>query len=215
MKASCGTSGRRRSASDRCAHASLRALLCACIGWLALGVANADDLKAGVFKPPRAAPDVSLSGSDGSAVTIKRFRGKVVALGFGYTACADVCPTTLALLAEARRQLGAAAKDFQVLYVTVDPERDTAQRLRAYMNAFDPSFIGATGSADVLAGMRAVYGISTTREGSKLDPSAYVIHHSAFVYLIDRAGDLRAIIPFGATADDVAHDVKALLAEHP
>jgi protein SCO1/2 len=156
-----------------------------------------------------------LSGSDGTTVTIKRFHGKVVALGFGYTSCADVCPTTLAFLAEARRELGGAAKDFQVLYVTVDPERDNALRLRKYMDAFDTSFIGATGTSADLADVRKAYGITMTKQMSKVDPNAYQIHHSAFVYLIDRGGNLRAIVPFGATADDMTHDVKALLAEQP
>jgi len=206
---------RRGSRSERPAGIrALPALLAALAVSFALGAAHAEDLKAGVFKPPRAAPEFSLSGSDGSNVTIRRFHGKVVALGFGYTSCADVCPTTLAFLAEARKNLGAVAKDLQVLYVTVDPERDSAQRLRKYMDAFDTSFIGATGAPDALAAVRSAYGITMTKQVSKVDASAYLIHHSSFVYLIDRAGNLRAIIPFGATAADMVHDVKVLLAEY-
>ena len=107
---------------------------------------GAAQLKAGVFDPPRAAPDFSLKGSDGSELKLSRYRGKVVALGFGFTNCEFVCPTTLATLAKARKKLGAAAGDLQVVYVTVDPARDTPQRMREYLAAFDASFIGATGT---------------------------------------------------------------------
>jgi protein SCO1/2 len=215
MKASCETSRLHRSRSERLARAGTRTLLAVVAVVLAVGAADAQDLRAGVFKPARAAPEFALNGSDGATVTIKRFHGKVIALGFGYTSCADVCPTTLAFLVEARKELGTAAKDFQVLYVTVDPERDNVPRLRKYMDAFDTSFIGATGTPADLDDVRKAYGITMTKQVSKVDPNAYQIHHSAFVYLIDRDGSLRAIIPFGATATDMAHDVKVLLAEHP
>ena len=198
--------GRRGPATRR-----FLALLPLLVLAFAVGSTNGQELKSGVFKPARPAPDFALRGSDGSEVGIGRFRGKVVALGFGYTSCADVCPTTLAYLAEARKKLGNAGKDFQVLYVTVDPERDSAQRLRKYMDAFDPSFIGATGTAAQLAEVRKAYGITMTREPSTVNPAEYSIHHSAFVYLIDRAGNLRAMMPFGVSADDIASDVKSLL----
>src|SRR5262250_1912177 len=105
-------------------------------------------LKAGMFDPPRLAPEFSLSGSDGSEVTLARYRGKVVLLAFGFTHCAAVCPTTLAALAQTRSQLGETANSVQVIYVTVDPARDSAARLREYLAAFDPSFMGATGAPD-------------------------------------------------------------------
>src|SRR5262245_32365828 len=90
----------------------------------ACAASNAE-LKAGAFKPARQAPEISLRGSNDAEVKLSRYRGKVVALGFGYTTCPDVCPTTLLTLAQAREKLGAAGKDFQVVYVTVDPERDS------------------------------------------------------------------------------------------
>jgi protein SCO1/2 len=177
----------------------------------------AESLKAGTFNPPRAAPEITLAGSDGTEFKLSRHRGKVVALGFGYTSCPDVCPTTLAELAQVRKKLGAAAKDFQVVYVTVDPERDTAERLRQYLGAFDASFIGATGTEPQLAEVRKAYGISATRQpvkGSTTAGSAtaYTVHHSSFVYFVDREGRLRALVPFGGRSiDDMAHDVRALL----
>ena len=165
------------------------------------------ELRAGTFSPPRDAPEFVLRGSQGSTLRMSDHRGKVVALGFGYTSCPDVCPTTLADLAKARRKLGSPA-DFQVIYVTVDPERDSAAVLRDYLGAFDASFLGATGTPAELAQVRKAYGITTSRVASAL---TYYVHHSSFVYLVDRAGKLRAMMPFGVSVDDIAHDVKALL----
>jgi protein SCO1/2 len=118
-----------------------------------------------------------------------------------------VCPTTLADLAKARTKLG-APRDFQVIYVTVDPERDSAAVLGKYLGAFDQSFLGATGTPAELARVRNDYGVTTSRVASAL---TYYVHHSSFVYLIDRAGKLRAMMPFGVSIDDIAHDVKVLL----
>ena len=173
---------------------------------------NKNDLKTGAFNPPRAAPDFSLTGSNGIDIKLSRFRGKVVALGFGYTSCPEICPTTMAFLAEARKELGAAANDFQVLYVTVDPERDTPDKLRKFVTAFDPSFVGATGTAAQLAAVRNAYGVQVKRLAPMSDGN-YLIHHSSFVYLIDRSGDIRAMMPYGVSTDDIVHDVKVLLAK--
>ena len=170
------------------------------------------ELKTGAFDPPRPAPDFSLQGSNGVALNLSRYRGKVVALGFGYTSCPDVCPTTLLLLAQAREKLGASRKEFQVVYVTVDPERDDVERLRKYVGAFDPTFLGATGTPQQLAEVRKAYGIQASRQPVAGSAAGYLIHHSAFVYLIDRGGKLRAMMPYGVSADDIAHDVRALLA---
>ena len=183
---------------------------------VAVGAVESSGLKYGVFNPPRAAPDFSLRGSDGAVLKLSRYRGKVVALGFGYTFCPDVCPTTLVELAEVRRKLGAARNEFQVVYVTVDPERDSAERLRTYLSAFDPSFIGATGTPEQLAEVRKAYGIAIAKKTVEGNPSAYLVHHSSFVYFIDREGRLRAMLPFGGrTVDDIAHDIRALLKSEP
>ena len=164
-------------------------------------------LRSGTFNPARVAPDFVLQGSHGAPLRMSDYRGKVVALGFGYTSCPDVCPTTLADLAKARKVLG-ARPDFQVVYVTVDPERDSPAALRKYLGSFDASFVGATGSAAELAEVRKAYGITTSRVASAF---TYFVHHSSYVYLIDRDGKLRAMMPYGTSVDDMAHDVKALL----
>ncbi|HEY8850711.1 MAG TPA: SCO family protein, partial [Gemmatimonadaceae bacterium] len=174
---------------------------------VAVGAAEGPaELRSGVFDPPRMAPDFSLRGSDGSQVELNRYRGKVVALGFGYTNCPSVCPVTLGYLAEARKKLGARGKDLQVVYVTVDPERDNPEHLRKFLASFDPTFVGATGTREQLADVRKAYGITLsdkifTDAGSK-SKATYFLDHSSFVYLIDRGGKLRAMMPFGVTADD-------------
>jgi len=169
------------------------------------------ELVTGAFDPARPAPDFTLRGSNGAELKLSRYQGKVVALGFGYTSCPDVCPTTLYYLAQARKKLGAAGKDFQVVYVTVDPGRDDAQQLRKFLASFDPTFLGATGDPDKLADVQKAYGITVSRQPVIKGTSNYFVHHSAFVYLIDRAGNLRAMMPYGVSADDMAHDVKVLL----
>jgi protein SCO1/2 len=167
-------------------------------------------LRAGAFSPARPAPDFSLRGSDGAELELGRYRGKVVVLAFGFTSCSSVCPATLATLAEARKELGAEGDDLQVVYVTVDPERDDAERMHDYLAKFDPAFVGGTGSAEELEAVRKEYGIHASRMDAG---SSYTLAHSSYTYLIDRAGKLRALMPYGRTPDDYAHDLGILLKE--
>jgi protein SCO1 len=172
--------------------------------------ADAPALKAGVFSPARQAPEFSLQGSDGRELKLSRYRGKVVILGFGFTSCPDVCPTTLGTLAQARRNLGATAADVQIIYVTVDPERDDAERMKKYLAGFDKSFVGGTGTAAQLNAVRSEYGVLAEKKSFGSD---FTYSHSSFTYLIDRGGKLRALMPYGHTPEDYAHDVKLLLKE--
>jgi protein SCO1/2 len=174
----------------------------------AAAAADGQALIAGVFSPQRLAPDFSIRGSDGGELQLSRYRGKVVLLSFGYTSCTAVCPVTLAVLAQAHKQLGTLGGHMQVVYITVDPERDDAARMRKFLAAFDPSFIGGTGTPAQLAAVRQDYGISATRVPT---PDGYMMSHTSYVYLIDRNGYLCALMPFGHTADDYVHDVSALL----
>jgi len=177
------------------------------------GVAGATQpaaMRAGAFEPPHPAPDFSLHASDGSEASLARYRGKVVLLTFGFTYCAAVCPTTLATLAQTRAALGKAAQSVQVIFVTVDPERDTPEQLQNYVTAFDPAFMGATGRPEALASVREAYGVTATREGSGPD---YAVAHTSSIFLIDRAGRLRAMMPYGRDAADYVNDVNILLGE--
>lgn len=189
----------------------LRTVLLIFAGLVTLAASAADEtLKAGVFSPPRLAPDFSLTGSNGSELKLSSYRGKVVVLAFGFTTCPDVCPVTLATLAQARKKLGAEAKGVQVVYVTVDPERDDAERMRMYLAAFDPTFIGGTGAAERLEAVRKEYGIIANR---KTVGTSYLYGHSSFIYLIDAAGRLCALMPYGHPADDFVHDLRILMAK--
>jgi protein SCO1/2 len=171
--------------------------------------ARSEPLIAGAFSPPHDAPDFTLPGSNGLDVTLSNYRGKVVLLTFGFTNCAAVCPTTLATLAQARKALGKAANEVQVVYVTVDPARDSVARMKSYLAAFDPTFIGATGAPDVLASARQEYGVTAVKQGTGPD---YAIAHTSSIFLIDPAGKLRALMPFGHDAADFVHDIRYLSA---
>ena len=166
------------------------------------------EMRAGAFDPPRDAPEFSLPGSDGSEVTLQRYRGKVVLLTFGFTYCAAVCPTTMATLAQARAKLGKAADDVQVIFVTVDPDRDDAAGMKTYLAAFDPTFIGATGRPEALAKVREKYGVTASKQGTGSD---YAMAHTSSIFLIDRTGKLGAMMPFGHSPDDFVHDVRMML----
>lgn len=171
----------------------------------------AGTLKAGTFDPPRLAPDFALQGSDGRELRMSTYRGKVVLLSFGFTSCADVCPTTLGTLAQTRRNLGANAANVQVVYITVDPERDDTGKMKAYLRGFDPAFVGGSGTPAQLAAVRKDYGVSA--EKKVFPDGGYIYAHSSFVYLIDRAGRIRALMPYGHSPDDYVHDLTILLKE--
>ena len=173
----------------------------------------ADKLKSGTFDPPRMAPQIAQKAADGKDFALDKLRGKVVVLEFGYASCADVCPVSLALLKQARERLGPLRDKLQVVFVTVDPQRDTAPKLKAYLEQFDPGFVGLTGSEEQMAAIRKAYGITATKkmvEGSKTE---YTMGHSSYLYFIDPQGRLRALMPFGRQADDIVHDVTLLANE--
>jgi len=193
------------------------ALACACAGAGTLATAAEPTpigLKAGAFDPPQAAaefPD-GVRATDGGALKLARYRGKVVLLVFGFTHCPAVCPTTLATLAQARKLLGADAAALQTVFVTVDPERDDLAQLRRYLDGFGAAFVGGTGQPRALELLRKRYGVSAQKVPAAGGGADYAMSHSTAIYLIDREGRLRALMPFGHSADDFAHDVRRLLA---
>lgn len=171
--------------------------------------ASQPELKAGVLSPVMAAPQIKLQGTDGRPLDLARYKGKVVLLAFGFSNCGEVCPITLATLAGARRKLGDQGAGVQVVYVTVDPERDTAAQMKKYLAAFDPTFVGGVGTRAEIDAAQNSYGISSTRVANP--DGSYTIGHSSSIYMIDRAGGLRAVMPYGHTVDDFVHDLKILL----
>lgn len=187
----------------------IRCALLLLLGATAAFAAPEASLKAGVLSPVMAAPELKLQGSDGKPLTLKRFQGKVVLLAFGFSSCGEVCPITLATLAGARKKLGEAAADVQVVYVTVDPERDDAARMKKFLGSFDPTFVGGVGSRAEIDAAQKSFGISSTKK--VYADGNYTIGHSSSIYMIDRAGGLRAVMPYGHTSDDFVHDLQILL----
>ncbi len=178
---------------------------------LAAGSAGAVQFKGALPTPARPAADFALTAQDGTEFRLSRERGKVVALWFGYTFCPDVCPTTLAELIQARQRLDRGGQRVHIVFVTVDPERDTPARLREYANAFGGGFTALTGPADQLARVRKAYGVVAQKRVVAGTAATYLIDHSAFVYVVDPAGQLRVMFPFGMSVDDMVHDIKLLL----
>jgi protein SCO1/2 len=174
-----------------------------------------EGLRSGTFEPPREAPGFSLDGSDGKKLSLRDYLCKVVILQFGFTFCQKVCPVTLAHLTEVYKKLGRAARDIQLIYVTVDPQRDSPQRLREHLAAFNPSFLGATGPPDELAAVRKTYGVVAEQVVSRNQALGYEVNHSSSLYLIDRQGKVRGLVPFGTPADDIVHDLEILLKMAP
>ena len=166
-------------------------------------------LKAGVLSPVMPAPQLELDSTQGTPLNLAAYHGKVVLLAFGFSNCGEVCPITLATLAGARKKLADAAKDVQVVYVTVDPERDTAAQMKKYLGSFDATFVGGVGTRAQIDEAQKRYGISSKKLVNA--DGSYTIGHSSSIYMIDRAGGLRAVMPYGHTVDDFVHDLKILL----
>lgn len=153
---------------------------------------------------------LELTDHNGQRRRLEDFRGKAVVLFFGFTHCPDVCPTTLGEVAGALKQLGPGAKRVQVLFVTVDPERDTPDVLRRYVTAFDPSFLGLYG--DAAATQRAAKEFKVYYEKRKSGES-YSVDHSAQTYVLDPQGRLRLFVRHDRIASDLAPDLRTLLGD--
>jgi protein SCO1 len=158
--------------------------------------------------PP--APEFELTQSNGEAFQLKDQRNKVVLLFFGYTSCPDVCPTTLAELNLALSEIGNKADNVQVVFISVDPERDTTEKVQKYVSRFNPLFIGLSGSPKELETVWQDYGVF--REIIEGDSAmGYIINHTARVTLIDMDGNLRLSYGFETPVEDIVHDLKLLL----
>jgi len=171
-----------------------------------------DSLRGTTFdKPYPAASDFELTRSDGSSFRLSELRGSVVLLFFGYTSCPDVCPTTMAELKLAVSKLTASeAARVKVLFVTVDPKRDTPDRVQTYISRFNPDFIGLGGTESALAKVWQAYGVYRSDvPGTSTD--SYIVDHTARITVIDQAGNMRISFGYDALVDDIVHDLELLL----
>ena len=156
------------------------------------------------------AKDFKLADADGKVRTLADFKGKVVVLFFGYAQCPDVCPTTMTEMAQVKQQLGKDGDKLQVVFITVDPARDTPTVLKAYMGAFDPSFVALIPTPEQLAATAKDFKAYYKKvDGST--PTSYSMDHSAASYVYDTEGRLRLYARYGAGAAPMLADVQALL----
>ncbi len=165
------------------------------------------------FDPVLPAPEIVGGQSDGSTFDMGELKGRVSLLFFGYTFCPDICPTTLAKVKSVMEQLGEHAQDVAVVFVTLDPERDTPDRLNAYLQSFDPTFIGVQTTPADLETVKKGYGVFSEKRFPDANQSAadYFIDHTGWTYLIDHEGNLRAIFSMDATPEQIAADVSHLV----
>jgi protein SCO1 len=170
-----------------------------------------------VFDDPQPAAEISGTDYDGSPFQLSHYRGKLSLLFFGYTYCPDICPMTLANVSQAYKDLEAESsnlvQDLNIVFVTIDPERDTPERLAEYVPLFNPNFHGVYVPQDQLDAVKSAYGVyaekSQLPEGQT--EAGYLMDHTAGVYLIDRQGNMRALFKHDIPSQDLARDLKALL----
>lgn len=152
----------------------------------------------------------AMKDADGKERTLADFKGKVVVLFFGYAQCPDVCPTTMTEMAQVKQQLGKDGDKLQVLFVTVDPDRDTPEVMKAYMGAFDPAFVALIPTQEQLAAMAKDYKAYYKKVDGKT-PTSYSMDHSAASYIYDTQGRLRLYARYGAGVAPMVADVQALI----
>jgi protein SCO1 len=156
------------------------------------------------------AREFSLTDHNGTRRTLADFKGKAVVVFFGFTQCPDVCPTTLAEMSEVTQQLGEDSKRLQVLFITVDPERDTAALLKQYVPAFNANFLGLTGTVEEVTKVAKEFKVFFQKQPTKT-PGGYTMDHTANSYVFDAQGKVRLVVKHGLGAAPLVQDLKQLL----
>jgi protein SCO1/2 len=155
----------------------------------------------------------ALTGSDGTAVTEQRYRGKWLVIYFGYTSCPDICPTTMLELAQALQALGARAAGVQVLFITVDPQRDRPDLLAEYLKTFDPHFVGLTGSSAQISAAAKSFNVFYERHDT--DDGNYTYDHSTYLYVVDPDGQLVEALGSDRGSEQIAATLASLMSRNP
>ncbi len=159
--------------------------------------------------------DFTLIDHHGQTFNLKQLRGKVVLVFFGYTFCPDICPTELASMAQLNRTLGTQKDQLQVLFITVDPARDTPEQLKEYVRFFSEDLIGLSGSEQQIEAVKQAYHVQSKIFRKHASDQNYSVDHSANLYVIDQAGKLVNIVPYGFPLAHVEQIVRALIGEQP
>lgn len=163
------------------------------------------------LEPAGPQADFTLIGPDEQQVHLSDYRDKIVVMYFGYTNCPDFCPGTLSKLARVREKLGDRANDVQVMMISVDPERDTPERLKTYMTQFDESFIGLTGDEETLTQVAADFGIFYQIAEEEDTASGYLVDHTTTVVVLDREGRQRLFWNWDLTVEEIFSDLENML----
>jgi protein SCO1/2 len=156
--------------------------------------------------------ELDLTDADGKPRHLADFKGKVIVVFFGFTQCPDVCPTTMVELAQVKKALGADGDRVQGIFVTVDPERDTAAVLKAYVTNFSPDFVALRGTADETRAAAKQFKVFYAKVPGKT-PDSYTMDHTAGSYIFDTQGRIRLFTRYGSGAEALTHDLKILLAQ--
>ena len=154
---------------------------------------------------------LALTDHTGKPRTLADFQGKVVVIFFGFTQCPDVCPTTLAEMAKVVKELGADGAKVQVLFVSVDPERDTKELLKQYVTVFNPTFLGLVGDAEATVRAAREFKVYVQKQPPKTPGGSYSVDHSAGTFILDQQGRLRLFAQYGVGAAALLGDIKTLL----
>lgn len=162
------------------------------------------------IQDPEPAAPLAFTMSDGTRFDLAAERGKVVLIYFGYTHCPDVCPTTMADWARARRALGDRAERLRFVFVSMDPDRDTPELAQQYARQFDPSFLGWTGTTEEIEALKRAWGIAAYPEGDTRERD-YTVAHPAHTFVVDRQGRLRVLYEPGVSGEALAEDLRRLL----
>jgi protein SCO1/2 len=185
-------------------------LLSLAAGWLIIGQ---DYTYQGVLiDPPAPAADFVLSDQNGNLFRLSEQRNQIVLLFFGYTYCPDICPVTLSDFQRVKNSLGKKAEQVRFIFITVDPERDTRERIQTYLANFDPEFIGLSGDQQALEEVWKDYGVYIEKQELN-NAGGYLIDHSARTYLIDKHGNWRVNYPYGMDPNGMVLDIQHLLRE--
>lgn len=181
---------------------------------LALVACGEPSFRGSALDEPVDVPDFGLTDQRGEGFRLSEQRGNVVLLFFGYTQCPDVCPTTLITWRKVHETLGDDADRVRFIFVTVDPERDTVDRLRLHVSAFHPDFIGLTGPPDELEAFYQVFDIFSEKTSSSGSATGYLIAHTATTFVLDPEGRWRLRESYGTPIEDLVYDIRLLLKRH-
>jgi len=192
---------------------SFHILLSIVVGLFVMTSCTSYEFKGATIEPPDVAVDFTLTDQNNNAFRLADQRGKVVVIFFGYTNCPDICPATMSDMQVVMNRLGDQRDQLKVVFITVDPERDTSERLQRFIGMFNQDIIGLTGDPAILSSVYKAYGAGATRRDLPDSALVYAMDHTATSTIIDKQGQRRLLFGFGTSVDDMFSDLSALINE--